>query len=156
ISLGSASAETHDRVRGVTGAWAVTARNTKQAVEPLAPRTSTAVSSVLLPSRADHLQGLPARLRESGVKQWIVNHLLRFRSHQYQWPVGNRQNLLQELLGLHEMADQASIHFTIDDEFHRLGREPALARYPLWCALGANAVAESRHLSNVAKWSNLE
>jgi len=128
ISLDSASAETHDRVRGVTGAWAATVRNIKRAVESLAPRTSIAVSSVLLPSRAYHLQGMPARLREIGVKQWIVNPLLRFGPANTNGPVGNRQHLLRDLLGLQEMADQASIHFTVDDEFDRLGREPAIAR----------------------------
>lgn len=128
ISLDSASAETHDRVRGVTGAWAVTVRNIKRAVESLAPSTSIAVSSVLLPSRADRLQGMPARLREIGVKQWIVNPLLRFGPANTNGPVGNRQNILRDLLGLQEIADQASIHFTVDDEFDRLGREPAVAR----------------------------
>jgi uncharacterized Fe-S cluster-containing radical SAM superfamily protein len=128
ISLDSASPETHDRVRGVTGAWAVTVRNIKRAVESLAPRTSIAVSSVLLPSRADHLQGMPEQLREIGVKQWSVNPLLRFGPANTNGPVGNRQNLLRDLLGLQEIADQAGIHFSVDDEFDRLGREPAIAR----------------------------
>jgi sulfatase maturation enzyme AslB (radical SAM superfamily) len=135
ISLDSALAETHDRVRGVTGAWAVTVRNIKRAVESLAPRTSIAVSSVLLPSRVDHLQGMPARLREIGVRQWIVNPLLRFGPANTNGPVGNRQNLLRDLLGLQEMADQASIHFTVDDEFDRLGRESAIARQREFAAL---------------------
>jgi MoaA/NifB/PqqE/SkfB family radical SAM enzyme len=128
ISLDAASAQTHDRVRGVPGAWAATFRNITRAVESLAPRTSIAVSSVLLPSRADHLKEMPARLREIGVKQWIVNPLLRFGPANANGLVGNRQNLLRDLLGLQEMADQASVHFTVDDEFDRLSREPAIGR----------------------------
>jgi MoaA/NifB/PqqE/SkfB family radical SAM enzyme len=122
ISLDSALAATHDRVRGVSGAWAATVRNIRRAVETLAPRTSVAVSSVLLPPRADHLKGMPAQLREVGVKQWIVNPLLRFGQADTGGPVGNRQSLFRDLLGLQEIADRASIQFTVDDEFDRLSR----------------------------------
>jgi hypothetical protein len=40
ISLDAASAEVHDRIRGVAGAWAASARGIKRAIEVLKPRTS--------------------------------------------------------------------------------------------------------------------
>src|SRR5262252_9059623 len=46
ISLDAASAEIHDRIRGVTGAWAASVAGLKRAINVLGPRTNLAVSSV--------------------------------------------------------------------------------------------------------------
>src|SRR5262249_19767587 len=51
ISLDAASADIHDRIRGVAGAWAASVDGIKRAIEVLAPRTRLVVTSVLLPSK---------------------------------------------------------------------------------------------------------
>ena len=130
ISLDSDSAAIHDRVRGVAGAWTATVAGIKRAVEVLAPRTKLAVSSVLLPSKRHHLEGMPAHLQETGIEEWIVNPLLRFGPEKYNGPVGDRRSLFQSLLGLQAAADRADIHLKVDDEFDRLGHRSACARHP--------------------------
>src|SRR5215831_13248454 len=51
ISLDAASADIHDRIHGVAGAWMASVGGIKRAIEVLAPRTRLVVSSVLLPSK---------------------------------------------------------------------------------------------------------
>jgi MoaA/NifB/PqqE/SkfB family radical SAM enzyme len=130
ISLDSDSADIHDRVRGVAGAWTATVAGIKRAVDVLAPRTKVAVSSVLLPSKRHHLEGMPARLQEAGVEEWIVNPLLRFGREEVNGPVGERRSLFRSLLGLKEAADRAAICLKVDDEFDRLDYRSACARHP--------------------------
>jgi MoaA/NifB/PqqE/SkfB family radical SAM enzyme len=135
ISLDSGRADTHDRVRGVAGTWAAAVANIKRAAESLAPRTKLAVSSVVLPSKPHHLEGLPARLQELGTKEWIVNPLLRVGADDANGPVGDRSLLFRDLLGLQGAADEAGIHLTVDDEFDRLGHRSACAERPDLSAL---------------------
>jgi pyruvate-formate lyase-activating enzyme len=71
ISLDAASAEVHDRIRGVAGAWAATVGGIKRAVEVLAPRTRLAVESVLLPSKRHYLDAMPARLQEAASRAGV-------------------------------------------------------------------------------------
>jgi pyruvate-formate lyase-activating enzyme len=130
ISLDSDSAAIHDRVRGVAGAWTATVAGIKRAVDVLAPRTKLAVSSVLLPSKRDHLEGMPAWLQEAGIEEWIVNPLLRFGPEKCNGPVGERRSLFQSLLGLKEAADRAAIHLKVDDEFDRLDHRSACVQQP--------------------------
>jgi len=130
ISLDSDSAAIHDRVRGVAGAWTATVAGIQRAVEVLAPRTKLAVSSVLLPSKRQHLEGMPAHLQEAGIEEWIVNPLLRCGPEKCNGPVGERRSLFQSLLGLKEAADRADIRLKVDDEFDRLGHRSACARQP--------------------------
>ena len=130
ISLDSDSAAIHDRVRGVAGAWTATVAGIKRAVDVLAPRTKLAVSSVLVPSKRYHLEGMPARLKEVGIEEWIVNPLLRFGSEKHNGPVGERRSLFQSLLGLKEAAVRAAIRLKVDDEFDRLDHRSACAQQP--------------------------
>src|SRR5215471_17184510 len=51
VSLDAASAEVHDRIRGLTGAWAATLGGIRRAIEVLIPKTRLVVASVLLPSK---------------------------------------------------------------------------------------------------------
>lgn len=135
VSLDSALAETHDCVRGVTGAWLATVRGIRRAVEILTPWTSVVVSSVLIPSRAHYLKDMPAQLRDIGVREWIVNPLLRFGPAGANGPVGNRLSLFRDLLRLQEISDRASIELTVDDEFDRLNHGTASASQPEFSAL---------------------
>jgi MoaA/NifB/PqqE/SkfB family radical SAM enzyme len=135
ISLDAASAEIHDHIRGVAGAWAATVAAIKRAIKILTPQTRLAVSSVLLPGKRHHLDGLSARLSEIGIDRWIVNPLLRVGADHIGGPVQDRASLFDDLLILQEAADRVGIRLTIDDEFDHLGhssggRPSACAPFP--------------------------
>jgi MoaA/NifB/PqqE/SkfB family radical SAM enzyme len=130
ISLDAASAEIHDRIRGVPSAWAATVGGIKRAVEVLAPRARLAVESVLLPAKRHYLDAMPARLREIGIDRWIINPLLRVGRNQAGGPVSDRASLYRDLLILQEAANRAGIKLTVDDEFGKLGHEAASVSQP--------------------------
>jgi MoaA/NifB/PqqE/SkfB family radical SAM enzyme len=130
ISLDAASADIHDRVRGVAGAWVAAVRGIERAIEVLAPRTRLVVSSVLLPSKRHYLDGMPARLREIGIDQWIINPLLRVGRDHAGGPVSDRASLFRDLLILQDAANRAGIRLTVDDEFGNLGHDAASASQP--------------------------
>jgi MoaA/NifB/PqqE/SkfB family radical SAM enzyme len=130
ISLDAASADIHDRIRGVAGAWAAAVRGIERAIEVLAPRTRLVVSSVLLPSKRHYLDAMPARLREIGIDRWIINPLLRVGRDQAGGPVSDRAGLYRDLLILQEAANRAGIRLTVDDEFGNLGHDAASASEP--------------------------
>jgi MoaA/NifB/PqqE/SkfB family radical SAM enzyme len=135
ISLDAASAEIHDRIRGVAGAWAATVGGIERAIEALAPRTRLVVSSVLSPSRRHYLDAMPALLREIGIDRWIINPLLRVGSDQAGGPVADRASLFRDLLILQEAADRAGVRLTVDDEFDHLHHDTASASEPSLRAL---------------------
>jgi MoaA/NifB/PqqE/SkfB family radical SAM enzyme len=135
ISLDAASADIHDRIRGVAGAWAATVAGIKRALEVLKPQTRLAVASVLIPSRRHYLDGLPARLREIGIDRWIVNPLLRVGRHEIGGPVGDQTHLFRDLMVLHRAAAHAGVRLTVDDEFGHLDHDAACAARPSLRAL---------------------
>jgi len=130
ISLDAASAEIHDRIRGVAGAWAAAVRGIGRAIAVLAPRTRLVVSSVLLPSRRHYLDAMPARLREIGIDRWIINPLLRVGADQAGGPVSDRPSLFRDLHILQEAADRAGVRLTVDDEFGHLSHDAASVSQP--------------------------
>ena len=135
VSLDAASAATHDRIRGVAGAWAAAVDGIERAIEVLAPRTRLVVSSVLLPSKRHYLDAMPARLREIGIDRWIINPLLRVGRDQAGGPVGDRAQLFRDLLILQEAADRAGVRLTVDDEFGHLGHDALSVSQPSLRAL---------------------
>jgi MoaA/NifB/PqqE/SkfB family radical SAM enzyme len=122
ISLDSAAAENHDRMRGVAGAWIATIGGLRRAAEVLTPRTRLTVSSVLLPGKPHYLRDMPALLRQMGIDYWIVNPLLRIGQDQAGGVADDRDSIFRDLLVLQEAADRAGVHLTVDDEFARLNR----------------------------------
>jgi MoaA/NifB/PqqE/SkfB family radical SAM enzyme len=130
ISLDAASAEIHDRIRGVAGAWAAAVRGIERAFAVLAPRTRLVVSSVLLPSRRHYLDAMPALLREIGIDRWIINPLLRVGDGHAGGPVGDPASLFRDLLILQDAADRAGVRLTVDDEFGHLGHDAAGVSQP--------------------------
>ena len=135
ISLDAASADIHDRIRGVAGAWAATVGGIKRAIEVLAPRTRLVVASVLLPSKRHYLDAMPARLREIGIDQWIINPLVRVGCDEVGGPVGDRASVYRDLLILQQAADSAGVRLTVDDEFGHLGHAAAGVSQPSLRAL---------------------
>jgi MoaA/NifB/PqqE/SkfB family radical SAM enzyme len=130
ISLDAASAHTHDRIRGVGGAWAASIEGIRRAREMLPSRTRLVVSSVLQPSRRDYLEAMPALLREIGVDRWIINPLLRVGGDEAGGPVADPADLFRDVLVLQKLADRAGVRLTVDDEFNRLEHDATCADTP--------------------------
>jgi hypothetical protein len=132
ISLDAASADVHDRIRGVASAWTASVRGIKRAIEVLAPRTRLVVMSVLLPSKRHYLDDMPARLHEIGIDRWIINPLQRVGSDRTGsgGPVAERTGLYRDLLILQEAADRAGVRLTVDDEFDHLSHDVACISQP--------------------------
>jgi pyruvate-formate lyase-activating enzyme len=135
ISLDAAAAEIHDRVRGITGAWAASVAGIRQAIEALAPHTKLVVASVLIRSRRHYLDDMPARLHEIGIDRWIVNPLVRVGAVSVGGPIGDQACLFSDLLILQDMADRAGVRLTVDDEFGHLDYATACATRPALRAL---------------------
>jgi MoaA/NifB/PqqE/SkfB family radical SAM enzyme len=131
ISLDAASADVHDRVRGVVGAWDTTVAGIRRALKVLAPQTRLLVTSVLMPSRRHYLDDMPVYLREIGIDRWIVSPLLRVGRDGVGGPVGNRTKLFHDLLILQQAADRVGVRLTIDDEFGHLGHDAECASQPV-------------------------
>jgi hypothetical protein len=127
VSIDAASSDDHDRIRGVSGAWTATVDGVRHATEALAPSTSIAITSVLM-SRREPLDGMPKLLRSLGVNDWIVTPLQRIGREQPGGPAGDRQKLYRDLLILRQMADDAGIGLTVDDELNCLHHGLAAAR----------------------------
>ncbi len=76
VSLDSADESTHDKLRGVTGAWSSTVQGVRAAVEFFGDELT--VNTVLFPKRSDYLTGMPKLLGELGVAKWVISPLSDF------------------------------------------------------------------------------
>jgi pyruvate-formate lyase-activating enzyme len=150
VSLDAASADLHDRLRGVPGTWSAAVKSIERARAVLAPHTSVVVSSVLLPSKPHYLDAMPARLREIGVDRWIVTPLLRVGASQAGGPAGDRARLFHDLTVLQQAADRAQIRLTIDDEFGHLDHDAAGAFQPRLRALHVRTLPRNVDLFRLA------
>jgi MoaA/NifB/PqqE/SkfB family radical SAM enzyme len=130
VSLDAASAEVHDRIRGVDGAWAAAVTGIERAITVLTPRTRVVVSSVLMPSRRHYLDAMPERLHEIGIDRWIINPLLRVGRGQTGGPAAHQTELYRDLVILQEAADRAGVRLTVDDEFDHLRHDDAITSLP--------------------------
>jgi MoaA/NifB/PqqE/SkfB family radical SAM enzyme len=151
VSLDAASADIHDHVRRVAGAWAAAVAGIRRSLDVLAPQTRLVVSSVLIPSKRHYLDDMPARLRDMGIDRWIVNPLLRVgRGEVVGGPVGDQAALFRDLLVLHEAADRAGVRLTVDDEFGHLRYEAACAWNPALRALHVRTLPPNVELFRLA------
>ena len=130
VSLDAADAATHDRLRGVSGAWAMTVAGIERAVAVLAPRTAIAVASVLMPSGPGPLEGMPRLLASLGIGDWIITPLQKVGRDAPGGPIGVRRALYQSLARLQDAADAAAVRLTIDDELDCLQHARAAAAQP--------------------------
>jgi hypothetical protein len=97
----------------------------------LAPDTAIEVASVLMPSGAGLLEGMPRLLRRLGIGRWIVTPLLKAG----RGPVSGKQSLYRSFSQLQDAADDAGVRLIFDDELDCLehknacATEPALGRF---------------------------
>jgi len=129
VSLDAAEPQSHDTLRGVTGAWEATVDGIACAVTEAPPRMEITVNSVLIPSRRALLDGMPALLARLGIRRWIVTPLQKVGANHPGGPVGNRQRLYRDLLLLQDAADREGIRLEVDDELGCLNFELACK----WC-----------------------
>jgi MoaA/NifB/PqqE/SkfB family radical SAM enzyme len=145
ISLDAASSETHDRLRGVEGAWRMTVDGIEAAVRTLGT-SNPAVISILFPSRRSNLDAMPRFLAALGIKHWIVNPLTRVGRDRTGGVIGDRIAILRDMLRLHEASLEAGIRLTLDDEFDCLRHEEAMLKYPEFLGLPFRVLPERVHI----------
>ncbi|MDH3661493.1 MAG: radical SAM protein [Alphaproteobacteria bacterium] len=120
VSIDAADAEAHDRQRGRNGAWAAAIEGIGQAVSTLPVSTELTVTSILVPKRRHYLEGMPALLKDLGVKCWVVNALRKIEPGSSGRPWGDRATILGDMALLQRIADRHGVDFTVDDEFDTL------------------------------------
>ena len=121
VSLDSAEAAVHDKARGKVGAFQNAVDGLKFAVSVPMLKETLVVTSILMPKRRERLIGMPKLLSELGIDRWVVNALVRVgEGEQLGGPVGERRQILDDLLALKAKADRFDIEMVVDDEFGRL------------------------------------
>lgn len=122
VSLDASTCEAHDRQRGKQGAFAATLEGLRVAADIRDLSDVLCVASVLIPKKREQLIGMPALLKRLGIRSWVINALLKVGKDDLSGPVGNRAQILQDLLLLQSEAERHDVELTVDDEFDRLGQ----------------------------------
>ena len=121
ISLDSASADIHDRLRGKAGAFDETVEAIRQAKFHLPSEIDVIVSSVLIPYKATNLLNMPPFLQSLGIRKWIINPLIKIRGKRSEYyNISNKKNIFGDILLLKRNSDFFGVDLTIDDEFNHL------------------------------------
>lgn len=120
VSLDSAEAAVHDKLRGKEGAFQRTMNSLRLVYRHPKLRSVTVVASVLMPRKRKFLHGMPKLLSVLGAEQWIVTALSQVGKDKVGGPVGKRVRTLFDLLVLKDEAERHNIELTVDDEFDRL------------------------------------
>lgn len=119
VSLDSAEAAIHDKLRGVPGTFDKVVAGLRAAVGHF-PRGSILVNSVLLPGKAHYLLGMPKLLRELGITQWSVSPAYDFRRGH---TLAGSSQIREAMRTLADLADQEGISLAFSDEFREVSRE---------------------------------
>lgn len=88
ISIDSDRPEIHDKVRGKKGAFVATETGLREAKRVLGD-DRLLVSSVLLPSHADYLIGIPQYLSAHEITRWCIDPYIRIPARGYGGPAVN-------------------------------------------------------------------
>lgn len=119
VSLDSADANIHERLRGVPGCFVKTVQGIEAAVSSFGPE-GVVVNSVLFPGKAEHLRGMPEFLVGLGVKEWSISPYKNMRAG---GNVGDKQQLKKALLKVMEEGERAGLRVFLADELRRLGKD---------------------------------
>ena len=124
VSLDSASAASHDRMRGREGAFADALKGIKFATNVPRLKQVLVIMSVLLPKKVDRLIAMPRLLSDLGIQNWVINALVKVgKDNKLGGPAGERHAVLDDLLVLKAEADRYGIEMVVDDEFGRLSED---------------------------------
>jgi MoaA/NifB/PqqE/SkfB family radical SAM enzyme len=118
VSLDATAAETHDRLRGVQGAFARTVTGLRAAA-PLFGN-QVLVSSVLLPRKVEYLIGMPRFLADLGIRRWCINPMIRIPGDGTGGPVMAGEELALALRRLHDEARRYSVDAIVCDDLDGL------------------------------------
>jgi hypothetical protein len=135
VSLDSASAAPHDRLRRKKGTWDAAVAGIAQAKTVLGPHANLAVASVLMPESYEWLRDMPSLMRRLDVKFWILTPLLAIRGDKPGGIVADKGALYRDIERLQEAADKAGVVLVVDDELgclqHRISciENPERARF---------------------------
>jgi MoaA/NifB/PqqE/SkfB family radical SAM enzyme len=133
VSLDASNPETHDRLRGKRGTFALVEAGLRNAMSRESLRGQVSVASVLFPGKVDRLLGIPGFLDGLEISQWFVTPALKIERGSFGGPVSTWEDLLRDLERLHDEASQWSTRMIVEDEFDwfRKQREVSPPQIPL-------------------------
>ena len=123
VSLDSSDAATHDKSRGVVGAFEEAMQGLRRAAKNPALQPVLVLASILMPRKHDRLLGMPALAADLGIDHWVVTILQDVGKDEIGGPVGERRRTFQDLLVLKREAEKHGLHFVVDDEFGQLSED---------------------------------
>lgn len=112
VSMDSANASIHDRLRGKIGAHASTFAGIRTALGVFGSK-ALSVNSVLLPSKTEYLSGMPELLKELGVTEWIISPMISFRKESY---LSEHEFIKKTILDFSDQATALGITVALSDE----------------------------------------
>ena len=128
VSVDSADAAVHDRLRGRPGAFDATVRGLEAACAAgLGDRLL--VASVLQRGKPHYLRGMPRLLYSLGLKRWVVSPLYKVHRTRGGGIVDRPESILFQLIRLNGMAGEHDVQLVVDDDFGLLAaRSGGLAK----------------------------
>ena len=116
VSVDSADAATHDRLRRTPGAFAATLRGLEAAcASDLEDRLL--VASVLQRGKPQYLRAMPQLLNGLGLKRWVVSPLYNVRRTGRGGVVDSPESILFQLIRLNDAAGEHGVQLIVDDDF---------------------------------------
>ena len=126
VSIDSHNAATHDRSRGMNGAWSQTvsgidyirAQFGSGQVGAAAFAEYLGVASILYPKGENGLIGMSAMLADRGVRNWLITPLVSVRRGGF--ADQDYEGLEETLISLSEVADSHGVRLVLSDELGQL------------------------------------
>jgi MoaA/NifB/PqqE/SkfB family radical SAM enzyme len=112
VSLDSGDHAIHDKLRGVVGAFDRTYSSMRTAIRHFGD--ALIVNSVLIPSKREYLESVPAVISAIGVSEWYITPLADFRTARYREQDISR--LRDDVLFLTRKAEESSVHCHLSDD----------------------------------------
>lgn len=123
VSLDSASAELHDKMRGKAGAFEKTVRGIRALTFKENFAKKVTVGSVLMPGKREQLEGMPRLLAEAGVRKWSISPLVRIGRDKSGGPVQDGKQIVEDVLYLGDLAKDHGVSVVLDDELRTIPKE---------------------------------
>ena len=126
VSVDSHDPFTHDRLRGLHGAWKLTIDGINAVRSEFGEGEGgtkafgdyLAVASILRPNRTNHLLGMPELLASLGVRVWLITPLVSIKKRGYE--DSNYGRIRDNMIMLDEHAKQFGVDVILSDELYHL------------------------------------